>query len=84
VHSFRVEDQSVGIVLPSTKENVAVTWQVTEFHMENVGTNTIAQLTCRVCDRYKDSVAGDPLLKENRFESGQQFAVAQKSTINAS
>jgi hypothetical protein len=63
VHAFRVEDYTVRVVFPSAKENVVVAGQVAEFHVQNVGTNAIAQLTCRVCDRYKDRVVGDPLLK---------------------
>jgi hypothetical protein len=31
--------------------------------MQNVGTDAIAELGCRVCDRYKDRVVGDPLPK---------------------
>jgi hypothetical protein len=63
VHALGVEDYTVRVVFPSAEEEVAVTLQVMEFHVQNVGTNAIAQLTCRVCDRYKDRVVGDPLLK---------------------
>jgi hypothetical protein len=61
VHSFGVENQSVGIVLPSAKENVVVTRQIMELHVQNVRANTAAEVGCCVRYRYHDRILGNPV-----------------------